>query len=189
MRQAALDRARLGDEQARGELLESFRPYIRVIVRSFRDDRLQARVDDSDLIQDAFLEALRGFAAFRGATVAEFVAWLRQIVRRAVARSRRGHLGTDKRAVELEQPADDLPDPVDSGSSPSAQAIRHEQAAQMAEAVARLPDDMQHVLLGRHMDGLSHAEIARRLGRTEGAVRVLYTRALRRLREEYERGH
>jgi RNA polymerase sigma-70 factor (ECF subfamily) len=54
----------------------------------------------------------------------------------------------------------------------------------MAEALARLPDDMQQVLLGRHMDGLSYAELAGRLGRTEAAVRVLYTRALRRLRDE-----
>jgi RNA polymerase sigma-70 factor (ECF subfamily) len=74
---------------------------------------------------------------------------------------------------------------ADSGSSPSAQAIRHEEAALMAEALAGLPDDMQQVLLGRHVDGLSHAAIAQRLDRTEQAVRMLYVRALRRLRELY----
>jgi DNA-directed RNA polymerase specialized sigma24 family protein len=40
------------------------------------------------------------------------------------------------------------------------------------------------VLLGRHMDGLAYGQLAERFGRSEGAVRVLYTRALRRLREE-----
>ena len=70
-------------------------------------------------------------------------------------------------------------------SSPPEQAIRHEEALSMAEAVGQLPDDMQQVLLGRHVDGLSHADIARSLGRTEGAVRMLYLRALRRLRELY----
>jgi RNA polymerase sigma-70 factor (ECF subfamily) len=55
----------------------------------------------------------------------------------------------------------------------------------MADALSRLPEDMQQVLLGRHVDGRSHAEIAAALGRTEGAVRMLYLRALRRLRELY----
>jgi RNA polymerase sigma-70 factor (ECF subfamily) len=54
----------------------------------------------------------------------------------------------------------------------------------MAEALSRLPEDMQQVLLGRHLDGASYGVLAERLGRSEGAVRVLYTRALRRLREE-----
>jgi RNA polymerase sigma-70 factor (ECF subfamily) len=53
----------------------------------------------------------------------------------------------------------------------------------MARTIAGLPDDMQQVLLGRHLDGLSYAVLAERLGRSEGAVRVLYTRALRRVRE------
>ena len=69
--------------------------------------------------------------------------------------------------------------------SPSDQAVRHEEAAALAEALSRLPDDMQQALLGRHLDGLSHAELARTLGRSETAVRMLYLRALRRLRELY----
>ena len=41
-RQAALDCARGGDGPALGELLESYRPYVRVLVRAFRDERLRA---------------------------------------------------------------------------------------------------------------------------------------------------
>src|SRR5262249_36006913 len=78
-RQAALAQARRGDSQALGELLESFRPYVRVIVHALRDQRLRARVDDSDLIQDAFLEAQRSFGDFRGHSVAELAVWLRCI--------------------------------------------------------------------------------------------------------------
>jgi RNA polymerase sigma-70 factor (ECF subfamily) len=69
------------------------------------------------------------------------------------------------------------------GSSPSAHAIRQEQAAQMAEALARLPEEMQQVLLLRHVDDLTHPEIAEQLGRSPAAIRMLYLRALRRLRE------
>jgi RNA polymerase sigma-70 factor (ECF subfamily) len=182
--QAALARARLGDSQALGQLLESFRPYVRYLVRALGGERLQPRLGESDLIQDALLEAHRSFGQFRGGTVAELTGWLRRIVVRTAGHSLRNHLAAGKRALAAEQPADDLDGRADSGSSPSAQAVRHEEAARMAEALARLPEDMQQVLLGRHMDGLSYATLAEHMGRTEGAVRVLYTRALRRLREE-----
>jgi RNA polymerase sigma-70 factor (ECF subfamily) len=183
-RQDALARALAGDSQARGELLESFRPYLRVIARSFHDARLQARFDESDVLQDALLAAHQAFGSFRGRTIAELVAWLREIVIRSAGHIHRDHLAVEKRGAGREQPAEDLAILIaDSASSPSEHAIRHEEAASMADALARLPDDMQQVLLGRHMDGVSYAEIAQRLSRSEGAVRVLYTRALRRLRE------
>jgi RNA polymerase sigma-70 factor (ECF subfamily) len=182
--QTALAQARLGDRQALGQLLESFRPYVRYLVRALGGERLQPRLGESDLIQDALLEAHRDFGQFRGGTVAELTAWLRRIVLRSAGRALRDHLEAGKRALGCEEPAANLDGRADPGSSPSAQAMRHEQAARMAEALARLPDDMQQVLLGRHMDGLSYAVLAERLGRSEGAVRVLYTRALRRLREE-----
>jgi RNA polymerase sigma-70 factor (ECF subfamily) len=181
--QAALDLARQGDSQALGNLLESFRPYVRLIVRALRGRRLQARLDDSDLIQDALVEVHRHFPRFEGSTVEELVAWLRPIVLRSAGHTLRGHLETGKRDIGREQGEAGLEGAADKGSSPSAQVIRAEQTVQMAQALARLPDDMQQVLLGRHLDGLSYADLAQRLGRSEGAVRVLYTRALRRLRE------
>jgi RNA polymerase sigma-70 factor (ECF subfamily) len=185
-RQAALDAARRGDAQSLGKLLDSYRPYVRVVVHALRDPRLRGKVDDSDLIQDALLEAHRGFAAFRGETTAEFAVWLRRIIVRTAGKAQRHFAGTGKRDPDRERPTDDLANLVaDSDRSPSASAIRHEEAARMAVALARLPEDMQQVLLGRHVDGLSHAALAERLGRTEQAVRMLYVRAVRRLREEY----
>jgi RNA polymerase sigma-70 factor (ECF subfamily) len=186
-RQAALERAQQGDAQALGDLLQSYRPYLRVMVHSLRGDRLQTRLDDSDLIQDALLEAHRSFSAFRGSTVPELLAWLRQIVLRSAQRTIRGFVATQKRDLGREETVHGMAELlVDSGSSPSGQAIRHEQAAQMATALARLPEDMQQVLLDRLVDNKPHAQIAERLGRTEQAVRMLYLRALRRLRELYE---
>src|SRR5205085_778541 len=95
--------------------------------------RLQGRIDESDLIQDALLEAHRAFAGFQGTSIAEWVGWLRQVVIRTVGHSLRSHLGAGKRDVSREQAAPDLSALIDSGSSPSAQAIRHEQAARMAK--------------------------------------------------------
>jgi RNA polymerase sigma-70 factor (ECF subfamily) len=182
--QATLERARRGDAGALGELLESYRPYLSVLARALHQQRLQARVDDSDLVQDALLEAHRNFAGFRGSTLEELTAWLRQIVVRAAVRRTRDHLTAGKRNATREQPLGARSDLPQAGSSPSDQAIRHEEAARVAAALGRLPDDMREVLLGRHLEGDSYAALAERLGRSEGAVRVLYTRALRRLRDD-----
>lgn len=182
-RQVTLELARQGNALALGELLESFRPYIRAIVQPFCDRRLQARVDDSDLIQDALLEAHRCFAGFRGTTVAELAVWLRQIVIRSAGATLREFVATAKRDPTREQPVNDLAGLAGDASTPSAQAIRNEQTARMAEALVRLPPDMQRVVVARHVDGLAHAQIAELLGRSEAAVRVLYVRALARLRE------
>lgn len=178
-----LERARAGDARALGELLESFRPYVRAVVRPFRDERLQAKIGESDLVQDALLEAHVSFAGFRGTTVAELVAWLRQVAVRTAGTTRRGFVGTDKRDPARELPNADLAAVQADSTSPSAAAVHNEETARITAALAGLPEDMQRVLLARHADGLAHAEIARQLGRTEGAVRVLYVRALDRLRE------
>jgi RNA polymerase sigma-70 factor (ECF subfamily) len=158
-----------------------------MIVRGLRNPRLQGRLDESDFVQDALLEAHRNFVSFRGETVAEMAAWLRQIAVRTAGRTIRGYVGTAKRDVARECPGDEPLDglALSPAESPSDEAIRHEEAATLAAALSHLPDDMQQVLLGRHLDGLSHAELARALGRTETAVRALYLRALRRLRELY----
>jgi RNA polymerase sigma-70 factor (ECF subfamily) len=183
-RQAALARARQGDNKALGELLQSFRPYVQAIVRGFRDRRLQGRLDDSDMTQNAFLEAHRSFATFQGTTVAELVVWLRAIALRTAGHSVRAYLGTEMRNPTREQTVADLSQLPAASDTPSRQALHQEQASRLAEALARLPDDMQRVLLGRHVDELPYAVLAEQLGRSEAAVRVLYTRALKRLREE-----
>ncbi len=184
-RQLALEHARAGDSAALGSLLDSFRPYLAAIARARRAGLLQGKISESDLIQDALLDAHRNFADFRGSTVEEFAGWLRQIVVNATGHALRDHLDVAKRDAGREQPLAGLSEVVAAdGTTPSGKAVRNERAAELAEAVARLPEDMQTVILGRHVDDMSYAEIAEKLGRTEGAVRVLYTRALRRLRDE-----
>ena len=184
-RQAALDRIRAGDPREIGELLNSFRAYLAVIVRARRTERLRAKMSESDLIQDSLLAAHRSFGDFRGTTVEELAGWLRQIALSTTSHALRDH-DAAKRDVGREQPLAGMTDavPARDSSTPSKKAMRYERSAQLAAALARLPADMQTVLLGRHVDNVSYADLAARLDRSEGAVRVLYTRALRRLRDE-----
>lgn len=184
-RQTVLEKALQGDREALGALLDSFRPYLRVIVYDLRRHRLAARADDSDFIQDAIHEALASFSQFRGHSVEEFTAWLRIIAIRSVGRLLRDGLRTGKRDPEREQVVEHLDRLLaDSSSSPSGKAVRHEEELRMADALARLPDDMRLVLLSRHVEDLSHAEIAASMNRSVEAVRQLYVRALKRLRKE-----
>ena len=66
--------------------------------------------------------------------------------------------------------------------SPSTDAKRHERAVALANELAELPDDYRQVLVLRHLDGLSFADVAEQMDRTAGAVRMLWFRAIERLR-------
>jgi RNA polymerase sigma-70 factor, ECF subfamily len=75
-----LQLARTGSGPALGELLDLYRGYLAILARVQIGLRLQGKVDPSDLVQDAFLQAHHGFGQFRGTTEKELVSWLRQIM-------------------------------------------------------------------------------------------------------------
>jgi RNA polymerase sigma-70 factor (ECF subfamily) len=73
------------------------------------------------------------------------------------------------------------------GTSPSGQAVRHEQEVLLAEVLSRLPADYREVIVLRNLQGLDHEEVARRMDRSCGAVRMLWVRALTLLRLELKK--
>lgn len=178
--QEALLRSQTGDADAQGKLLESYRLYITCIARALKRERSLPRLEESDLIQEVLLEAHSSFQSFRGETVAVFTGWMRQIAIRTLGRQVRRLGGLGEGGLDFDHMAGE-------DSSPSDQAIRREQTAQMTAALASLPKDMQEVLLGRHLHEWSYAEMAQDHGKSEGALRVLYLRALRRLQAETAR--
>src|SRR5215831_5972747 len=98
-----LSLAQAGDSQALGQLLELYRNYLGLLARLEIGRRLQGKVDDSDLVQDTFLQAHRHFAGFRGTTEAELVSWLRQILADVVGKLVHRFYGTQRRDVRLER--------------------------------------------------------------------------------------
>jgi len=176
-----------GDQQALGALLDHLRPYARVIIQNMRGNGRDAGVGESDLIQEAFLQATNSAGTFQGVSVGELVRWLRTIVVRTTHRTLQSveAVGwTDPEEANLATLV------VDPGPTPAEVAARHEQSATMAVALSRLPEEMQLVLRGRLADDEDYASLASRLGRSPGAARVLFVRAVRRLRdvwsEEFE---
>jgi RNA polymerase sigma-70 factor, ECF subfamily len=194
-----LQQARAGDAGALQTLLQRYREFIRLVVRCHSPGQLRARVDSSDLVQETLLQAAQHIGQFQGHAEEEWRAWLGRIAQREVIHQARRHLDAAKRAHSREQP---LPNPrasvaglsrldqwlARSQTSPSLAAMREERAGLLAAALARLPEDSREVLVLRHLEGLGFPEVGERMGRSTGAVRVLWVRALKRLREEIDRG-
>lgn len=189
-----LEQARTGDIATLGQLLESYHNYLRLLARIEIGRRLQGKVDASDIVQETFLDAHRHFSTFRGEHEAQFVQWLRAILAGTLANVVRRYLGTQARDLNLErQLAADLDQSscalaqflVDPQSSPSQLAIRGEQSLRVTEALSRISEDYQTVLILRHIEGLTFPQVAERMERSVDSVEKLWLRGLTRLRKEF----
>jgi RNA polymerase sigma-70 factor (ECF subfamily) len=89
---ALLSRVRGGDTQALGPLLKSYGSYLTLIARMQIGKRLQAKLDEDDVVQETFLEAHRQFPNFRGTSEGELTAWLRTILAGQIALALRRYL-------------------------------------------------------------------------------------------------
>ena len=186
-----LSEAKGGADGALGRLLEQYSQYLTLLARMQIGKRLQGKVDPADLVQEVFLNVHRQFPQFRGTSEAEFVAWLRRIMAGQFALTLRHYMGTKGRDVNLER---DLVAELDqsslaldrglvaSYSTPSQHASRREQAVLLAEALGKLSEDHREVIVLRHLESLSFAEVAVRMNRTENSVYKLWVRALANLR-------
>jgi RNA polymerase sigma-70 factor (ECF subfamily) len=165
------------------------------MARTLISQPLRVRLDASDLVQESLLKAHREFAGFVGSTEPELVAWLRQILVRALSDQVKRHRA-GKRDVRREEGLEVMLDRSSAAvqdalavpvSSPSSIASRREQAVLLADALEKLPPDYREVFIARILEHTSFDQIAARMGRTSGAVRKLWTRtmlALRRMLEE-----
>jgi RNA polymerase sigma-70 factor (ECF subfamily) len=184
-----LARARAGSRDALGHLLQSCRAdLLRLAHRRLGPD-LRPKGDGGDLVQEAFLEAQRDFAGFRGGSEGELRAWLRRLLVNNLVNFSRRYRATGKRGLARELPLEagpggDLPaaDPA-----PDEAALEQEEDRRLLDALARLPADYRQVLLLRHRDGLPFEEIARRMGRSANAAHKLWVRATERVRNEVGR--
>jgi RNA polymerase sigma-70 factor (ECF subfamily) len=187
-----LQRAQGGDKAALDMLLMVSRKYLSRLARSQISQQLQGKADSSDIVQEALLEVHRHFGQFRGATEAEYGAWLRSILAGLVANHVRRFLGTKQRDARLEQA---IAVEINNSScvfnrqlaaaigTPSEEAVRHESSMQLVTALESLPEHYGEVIVLRHVEGLPFSQVAERMGRTIDSVEKLWVRALRQLRE------
>jgi RNA polymerase sigma-70 factor, ECF subfamily len=187
-----LAQALRGDREALGQVLEAWRTTLHRSADRQLGVRIAVRVDASDVIQQAFLEAYRSFPQFGGHDVRELGAWLEGILDHKVANAIRDHALLQKRDVRRELSIDDsqgggepAKERLDAGvSSPSQKAIRGEDVQHLSRALTALPDDQREAVRLRHIEGWALADIARRLDRTPAATAGLIKRGMQALRRQ-----
>ena len=176
--------ARRGAPDAIGRLFEAARgDLLQVAARELPAD-VRGKVGPSDVVQETAIDAHRDFARFNGATRDELFAWLREILRYNLIDTVRHH----RAAVEREAAREADPAAGRVGSvpaitrTPARSAIRREEEAALAAALARLAPSDRRVLELRHWEGMTFVAMAPLLGRSEEAVRKMWYRAVARLR-------
>ncbi len=186
-----LERARLGDGAARNQLLELYRQRLRQMIDLRLDRRLRARIDPSDVVQEALAEAFQHLDAYLEERPMPFYPWLRQFAFNRLLDLHRRHILAQKRSAKREVSVPNLTDGsavgfadrfIASISSPSHQAVREEERGQVQAALLALAERDREILVLRYMEMLSTAETASVLGISEGAVKVRLFRALERIR-------
>jgi RNA polymerase sigma-70 factor (ECF subfamily) len=171
--------------------LERYGDYLRLLARLQMNPRLRAKLDASDVVQQALLQAHAHRGQFRGRTEAEWLAWLRAILANALAAAARRFAAEArdlKREHSLEAELDASASRLEGllaadQSTPSERAARGEELLRLAAALARLPADQQRVVELHHLQGRPVAEVAAEMGRSKPAVVGLLFRGLKRLRE------
>ena len=171
--------------------LDRYRSYLRLLVNVQFDRRYQAKLDDSDLVQQTLLQAHRAIDQFRGSSPEELAGWLRQILARNLAHVARD-LHRDKRDIDRERSLEASLEEssirlerwlVADQSTPSQRAERNEQLLRVADALESLPETQRQAVILHYWRGLSPKEIGEQLDRTPAAVAGLVHRGLAKLRD------
>jgi RNA polymerase sigma-70 factor, ECF subfamily len=189
-----LELARTGDRAALNKLFAQHRARLQRMVELRLDRRLQARVDASDVIQEAYIEALNRLEEYLREPKYPLFLWLRLLVGERLLKLHRHHLGTQMRNAGMEVSLYRGALPVASSAALAAQllgkhtsptqcAVRAERAMRLQEALNTLEPVDREVLSLRHFEEMTLAETAQSLGIQESAAAKRYIRALKKLKK------
>ncbi len=193
-----LHRAARGDQQALRALFSQHRERLKRMVHLRLSRRLSGRVDDSDVLQESFLEVSQRLGDYLQNPATPFFVWLRNMTALKLAEVHRRHLGTQlrdaDREVTLHRGGLPMADSVSLAAqllgkltAPSQAAIRAETRLLVQEALNSMDPIDREVLALKHFEQLSTAEIAEVLGISKAGAGSRYLRAIKRLREILER--
>jgi len=179
-----------GDPLSWQRLTERYREKLRTMVSYRLDRRIQARIDPSDVVQEAFLDAANRLPAYAAAQEVPFFIWMRTLVQQRMGMAHRDHLGRAKRSAarEVEQPAFDSSKVIaqsllDKTFSPSENVHRRELGDKLKTQLELLEPLDREVLILRHFEHLTNSEVAQALNITPTAASQRYGRALRRMKD------
>lgn len=150
------------------------------------DKRLARRVDASDVVQDAILEATSRVDEFLARQNVPLIVWLRSIADQKVTQTHRFHLATEKRATGREavghQDCEQLVSELSASlQSPHSVLVAAEFREQLHSRIGEMSDLDREILLLKHVEELTTAEAAAELEIGVEAAKKRYRRAIRRL--------
>ncbi|MBP7748296.1 MAG: sigma-70 family RNA polymerase sigma factor [Phycisphaerae bacterium] len=192
-RAADVERVMAGDGDALQRLILHYHAPLRGAVAAALPDEYAGRIDPDDVLQQAYVVAFQSLAGCRFDGPGGFYKWLEKI---AISRLRdqQRALRRQKRDAAREvvatngSPSASYPDLLNrlegTEATPSRHVARNEAVAALMTCLARLGEEQRAVIRLRFLEGRSVAEVAERLGKTEGAVHMLCHRALKALREQ-----
>ena len=176
------------DKEAIALLFAQHREPLRRMIAFRLDPRLARRVDPSDVLQQAFIEALKRVGHFKQSQQTAF-RWLRSITEQTMVDILRRHMLAQRRdarrEVSIASPATSaciVSHLVGRLSSPSQHVLRAELRATLEEAIQGMDPIDREILALRHFEELGNKEIANLLGIQPTAAYNRYFRALERLR-------
>jgi RNA polymerase sigma-70 factor (ECF subfamily) len=172
---------------------DKYRDRLRTMVALRLDRRLSGRIDPSDVLQESYLEAAQRWNDYQRAPSLTPYLWLRFLTMQRLLILHRRHLQTQSRDAALDVSLDlaalDVSSDglaqclIDSGTSPSQQALRADDYARLHQALDQMESVDREVLALRHFEQLSNDETAEVLGIQPGAASQRYYRALHRLKD------
>ena len=183
-----------GDQSARDRAFGHYRSRLKKMVLAFLDPRLKARIDPSDVVQDAFIKATVKLPEYLNERPLDFYPWLRAIVREEIIDVHRRHVTAQCRSINREHQSRHLLTDasavqlaerfVANQTSPSRHASGQELQHKMQNALMELANNDREILLMRFIEGLSVDEIAEILMISKGAATSRLRRALERLGQQ-----
>ncbi len=179
--------ARGGDRSALGQLLNGFRSYLNLFADRQLGEDLKQKCSGSDLVQQTFLDAQQAFPRFKGSGPDDLRLWLERILLNNLADQARRYRASEKRRLRREVPLGEnwaaIEKLVDR-STPSKKVVANEERERLRRALSRLPEDYREVINLRNLERQSFEDIGLAMGRSTGAVKKLWSRAILKLKEE-----
>ena len=187
-----LELASAGNQQALAEVFELYRQRLKQTIRLRMDRRLHARIDTSDVLQEAFIDASRRLPEYVAAPNVSLFLWLRSLTTQRLVDLHRKHLGVKMRSASLEvslHTGDSLYASaqslakflVDSSHTPGAKLLAGEMRLRLEDALNAMDPIDREVLAMRHFEMMSNGEVAEALHLSKAAASNRYVRALTRL--------
>jgi RNA polymerase sigma-70 factor (ECF subfamily) len=181
-----------GEKNALVEFIESRRPQLLAFIEKSLSDALRRKVEAADILQEVSISAVGSLDEIDLGDRDPF-SWLCQLSERRIIDAHRKYIGAQKRSAEKEraletkgsdgEQAGFIEVLVSSMTTPSRAFSRNQKELKLLVALESLAPEARDALKMRYVDGLPSKEIAAKIGKTDGATRVLLTRSLARLQE------